>query len=1096
MGRSVEELFELALQKEASEFAKIVVDEEPDSICEVLWALSHYYGIENRQQHMKNLVAAVEQLISKGDKDRAQARLPKSLLKMEQKEMTTALKKRGNTRNIKCDSYDLKEEETEGYCKLWAFLLHEMNEQGPQRTVQFIHACIGVYSLYPHRCADLLLTVWECFVECDQQSCALEVIKLLGIEVVELIGFRYLHHHVEQPTAPTWMSNSHIRNMLKNDVPGADLNFFESTPAALHTVAGHLIKDGTLFYSDLLPFLQPSLEVLQKEASTYINNKLTIVDRLSGLNKKGVDKDFYDCKEPNCYKFNTHYGVILGLVHAEAFDLACDLLTTFKDIQPLSYLPLAHGIAHVLSKRVSNLMPKIENAKTDPDVAQTILEEIELIAPLLCHLSYHLSKNLHLFSMLLKCLSCCCGIDTNATQPEPEQDVDDDDEDMNSEPSLSNVQRFQGIVKRLCTYSFLPALSVMTGIERDDKKINNQRESVDAAPPCLQNMLWEILRLLPYRLRFNIYGNVVHLHESRDFELQWAKAKIWDATLKVLRRLTHDNTGELAKKLAKLSQSSPLVFFAAIFRHVMTYGMDIIPAIVDALKSFSPLSLDVMTYKMISYFSDESKKRLKDDKINLDDWLSNLGHFASFFYKRFALKYDVKPMLQFMVWCAKSNKTHELILLSEMLKSAHIDGSVDLSEFQLQALETGPYARVDCGYLYDTGKVDPKQTARLARALRREMREENNANDLILSLAKIHGSCIYEFEKDLEFGSNQGINLRMVKEHHSRIHTVLMQSLTFVNLHIIDKAKTEDLTKILPQTAKQLVEEESVKLPVAITIGRHRVVVANRPLVAANTAGVQAVYGCKPSELVSLIGNSTPISFFTMFWSMDLRDISKPEQVYAKIKVELGKVEKDDKDKLKTTTLLEAEQESQAKTATEITTKIIEEVESLDLTDSELPGDIFQSTFLQRAMLSAEDAIYSSRFLEILSQTKSFPTEKLLGYICEMLPRILCSCTLHEVNRLSFFVTRALKTWESLCLSKQLPKEAFAEGHAVFANHISRLLGRTDHRHEQGLAFEMLRGIQHQFPMHVQVVIKVEEAIQPLLKVCIHCYCKTSKKYT
>ena len=1135
-GRTEEELFELALKHDAKEFAELIAPEEADKVCSVVWALNVYYKGEHEAK-LKEIVAELG-TCGKLPADALKAQAPFDL------QGAAALAKRYVTYSRKrarlYETYSIKEEEAEGFCKLWAYLLHDMNKNGAEATVQFIQSCIGTYSLFPHRCADLVLTVWEYFCSLDAQtkSCAPEVLRALGIELQELVGFRYLHHDVDKTVCPPWVRKTSIQTLLK-DVPGVDISFYSRTPASLHKLTGSLINEGLLHYSELVPYLQPDLGVLQKEAEDYIAKKLACVQQLGSLEKKDLDKDFAQCKKPNCYGFNGHYGVLLGTVFAGAYKVAAGLLDDFAALQPMTYEPLEAGVAHVLQKKVDVLYARVteiaDNKRISEGIEETVtsaVDSLEELCPLLCHLGHRIVKYPKLFGHLLSILAFCAkhgfsGKARNARDGDEDEDDFVNAEDTEATSEDTAVQRLQKLLVNLCTSCFLPGLATMTGVLRTDKEEAGMPALTDASSPLHSHEVWSLLEYLPFRHRFQIYENVTKLLASNDVDLQWATAKLGEQTARTLRRLTNDNTGELARKLAMQSNTSPLTLFTVIFRHVMNYGSSIIPPVIEAMKNFSPMSLDVMTYKLISLMADDSRDRLKPDKTNLDDWVSNLGQFIGLFFRKHTAKYDVVPMLEFMLWRSKLGKTTELTVLSSMMRAAGVDSSEDLSDMQLQSLEGGPVARLDCVYMYDRHYEDTKTAlkaqTRLTNGLRANMKDSGVASQMLLALAVMSSRCLYEHSAELDYSS--GKHLRMIKEEHIRVSHALVQLLTFISVCIIpaalksatDKAKdkaaaasTEAIQKIIPYNVSELVKTHGVFVPVAQMICQLRV--TSRPLLEkTDTEQIKGVYGV--SEVADIAMELLPEHFrgclglYLAFWSLRLTDINEGEKITAHLLAELERKEKDEARKSESQresyfltlyhslrTKLEEEKKQQATSCAttqrllrQNSKEVLGEFAGFDKLDAEakesLLSGFFQTCLWPRVIVSSEQALFCARFLKNLAQI-GFPIYAMYQFCCRAISRVLCSCTLIEVTRVSVFIRQILIDWPAAVEAKLCTKEDVGTGHAQLARGLIRILHRMEIIDEPQAAFEMLRSLSLHFPQHDAVCQAIGEAMEPLTKVC------------
>eukprot|EP01063_Lacrimia_lanifica_P008317 TRINITY_DN15384_c0_g1_i1.p1 TRINITY_DN15384_c0_g1~~TRINITY_DN15384_c0_g1_i1.p1 ORF type:complete len:1250 (+),score=600.00 TRINITY_DN15384_c0_g1_i1:66-3815(+) len=1115
MGRSVEELFDLSLATEADAFAQELATEEQAVMFDVLWALAHYSaGNESRQEHLKKVHAALEAAGAYAG-DPEGGRLP-GLLSDPKKAMdlTNKLRKRANTKNLKIDVHDLKEEEPEGYCKLWAFLLQEAAKQGAEATLHFIEACIGTYNLYPPRCGDLVLTAWEYHVSLGAAGAAsfpgAELLALLNLDVVELLGFRYLQHNVDQPVLPAWAKSAHIKTLLQ-DLPGADLSFFESTPYTLHVVAASLIEAGRLYYSELQPYMQPSLLVLQKEAEDFISKKLTVVDALGGLDKKDIDKDFFDdvgkCKPPACYKYNDHYGLILGLVHIGAYGLAEQLLSGFHDLQPMTYKPLAAGVAKAVSAQVEALAAKTKAEDDEAKAMEDVLAGLEALLPLAKRLGHRASANLKLVSVLMDCLQFCCDKGSAAAA---KQDVQDGGDvamagDSDNEDAAPTPTRVEALVTAMGTHVLLPALAVLTGVERSDKTEGGQAAGTDLAPPTLSHKLWGLLSCVPYRARFVMYENVNKMFESNDFEMQWAAAKITEATARVLRRLTEtDTSGENAKRLAKISCSSPLIMFNTVFRQIMNYGMKIIPYVVDSMRLFTPLAMDVMTYRMLSIMSDPSKERLKADKVYLEDWLTNLGHFTACFFRKHAGMYDLRPMLQYMLWKARMGQSHEMIVLSEVFKAAFIDSAEDLGETELSALEAGPVGRLECCHIYDPSKNNNKIAMKLLAILKKEMKHEGMGKDSVFALAQMYSRCVYAPDPETDFGRNEGVNLRSMVEEQTRLSLVLTQLLSFANL---TAAKGEAKgsgelagNDILPYVVTQLTDKDGIDRAVAHVMCLHKV--AAPPLLLSETAEIEAVYGAgadKVAELYLPERFRGELGLYVAFWSMGIRDVADGSKFYKLLQEGIDKREKDESltkevqllKKLRTDAADEAKAQTKASSAAlaKLKSNAAGLVKSFDAAKDKpddlqhLFCDLFQTCLWPRLTMSVDQALFAARFVRELARLSSFPVVELYRFLCKAIPRILSSLTVTEALRAGRFLAEVLGHWSELVDASKSTKDDLAKGHAHLCAGLLRMLSRAETNiYECRLAFQVLQSIKAQFPMHAEICTSVEDAVKPLMK--------------
>jgi len=158
--------------------------------------------------------------------------------------------------------------------------------------------------------------------------------------------------------------------------------------------------------------------------------------------------------------------------------------------------------------------------------------------------------------------------------------------------------------------------------------------------------LWEVLKLLPYAARYQMFdewkgqsmerkaigaralaGKGVDEYEKPLHRVQSEVATGLEARA-ALKRLTKDNAKDIGKKLAKAVHPNPIVVFNVILGQIETYD-NLISVIVDCFKFLSPLSLDVLSHQLLCSVGgggsgDVGRSKLKSDGINAAQWLKSV----------------------------------------------------------------------------------------------------------------------------------------------------------------------------------------------------------------------------------------------------------------------------------------------------------------------------------------------------------------------------------------------------------------------------------------------------------------------------------------
>jgi THO complex subunit 2 len=106
-------------------------------------------------------------------------------------------------------------------------------------------------------------------------------------------------------------------------------------------------------------------------------------------------------------------------------------------------------------------------------------------------------------------------------------------------------------------------------------------------------------------------------------------------TRRILKRLAKENLKQLGRMVAKLAHANPMTVLRTIVNQIEAYR-DMIAPVVDAFKYLTQLEYDILEYVVIERLAQSGRDKLKDDGINLSDWLQSLasfwGHLYVFFF--------------------------------------------------------------------------------------------------------------------------------------------------------------------------------------------------------------------------------------------------------------------------------------------------------------------------------------------------------------------------------------------------------------------------------------------------------------------------------
>jgi THO complex subunit 2 len=256
--------------------------------------------------------------------------------------------------------------------------------------------------------------------------------------------------------------------------------------------------------------------------------------------------------------------------------------------------------------------------------------------------------------------------------------------------------------------------------------------------PTLSHTAWSMIASLPYSTRYGLYrewrgegsGPYSTRSSRRPLWLADGEAKALKSARYVLKRLSHDTIRDQCRALAKICHSHPLVVFTTILGQIESYD-NLVAVMVDALRFVTPLSLDVLSWCILSRLGDDqqqqqggivNRSRLKEDGVNLSQWLQSLEAFVGSFYKRYP-HVDCTGLLSYLQHRLKDGHVMEIGLLRTLLKTsagwAFCDYSpaASLSASQLEGLSGSALLRRETMSFGVVEAVNPRASEKLRQIL-------------------------------------------------------------------------------------------------------------------------------------------------------------------------------------------------------------------------------------------------------------------------------------------------------------------------------------------------------------------------------------------
>ena len=306
--------------------------------------------------------------------------------------------------------------------------------------------------------------------------------------------------------------------------------------------------------------------------------------------------------------------------------------------------------------------------------------------------------------------------------------------------------------------------------------------------------VWTCLAPLPYEDRFRFYA--AHRSATTTSPLLSAAAKLAvTEARKVLRRLhapadkrdRRDALAPFGRMLGKAAAAAPLPIAAAVAAQAEAYPNMADPC-VDALRYGGPLTLDALTFVIIDRLASSSRAKLKDDGVNIADWLASLASFAGAACRRYE-GVDVRSLAQYVANTLQASEPYDTLVLRELVATlGGVPPLPDLSEGQVAALAGGPVL-VDAALALTAmapkvgggggERARSRGASRLASALTRTARDGPLAVPLFILLAQ---------QRVAVATTTDSPHIKLIAELVDKTHDAASQFAAFLARHVSPSA--------------------------------------------------------------------------------------------------------------------------------------------------------------------------------------------------------------------------------------------------------------------------------------------------------------------
>lgn len=293
---------------------------------------------------------------------------------------------------------------------------------------------------------------------------------------------------------------------------------------------------------------------------------------------------------------------------------------------------------------------------------------------------------------------------------------------LGEDTSEANLGRWQDLLRRL----LVPALS-----------------HTKANPACV-NAIWGLLRRYPMTTRFNIYAEWFEGQISRLPAMKDAFAQATSDTRGTMKRVSLTNLAEMAKKLAKISLSSPGITFRVALEQLESYP-NLIEAFVECAKYFTHLSYDVLVWSLMNSLGKSRSRTQADHALTTSKWLTALSKFSGKVFRRYPVL-NPTPVLQYVNDQLLQGNSTDLVILKELiLTMGGIVDSGDFTDYQVLSMAGGEHLRRHTLIQGQDRRFDNVNSSkRLVKALT----DSKLGARLLISIAQYRQAAIFQVEED------------------------------------------------------------------------------------------------------------------------------------------------------------------------------------------------------------------------------------------------------------------------------------------------------------------------------------------------------------
>ncbi|KAK9750246.1 hypothetical protein RND81_02G181900 [Saponaria officinalis] len=653
--------------------------------------------------------------------------------------------------------FNLLREESEGYAKLVTLLCEDSGtSHSSSTTIGTIKSLIGHFDLDPNRVFDIVL---ECFEMQPHNNLFLDLIPIFSkSHASQILGFKFQYHQrLEVQTA---------------------------VPFGLYRLAALLIKKDFVELDNIYAHLLPKDEEAFENFNAISIKRLEEANKIGKINLAATGKDLMDDEKPGdvtidlfaALDMENHaviehlselessqpLGLLTGFLEVDDWYHANKLFERLSPLTPVANQQICGGLFRLIQNSISPAYDIVRKMNTQ--ISRNGHEASNSSDPVMSGSPILLSKELfemlasagpYLYRDTLLLQKVCRVLKAYYLS------------------ALELVGKGDGTPIAVGGVNIVPRLHLREARSRIEEALGTcLLPSLQLVPanPAVGQEIWEVMRLLPYEVRFRLYGEWEKDDERIPMILAARQTAKLD-TRRILKRLAKENLKQLGRMVAKLAHANPLTVIRTIIQQIEAYR-DMITPVVDAFKYLTQMEYDVLEYVVLERLSHTGRSKLKDDGLNLSDWLQYLASFWGHLCKKYP-SMELRGLFQYLINHLKRGNGTELILLQELIQQmANVQYTENMTEEQLDSMAGGDTLRslATSFGISRNNKALIKSTNRLRDSLLSK-EEPKLAIPLLLLIAQYRSVVVINADAPY---------IKMVCEQFDRCHGVLLQYVEFL----------------------------------------------------------------------------------------------------------------------------------------------------------------------------------------------------------------------------------------------------------------------------------------------------------------------------